>query len=171
MRLSDATCARRISPMDTRRSHDAADRSPSRRRDGVYCDTLVVPEDAIDGNGHVNNVTYVQWMQDVAVAHFRSVGGVDVMERAGGTWVVRSHQIEYLRPAYRGDRIEVRTWVVDYGRVRSHRRYEFVRQADGETLSRGETEWVFVDAETGRPRSIPQGIRDVFATKSGGGRP
>ena len=30
---------------------------------------LVVPDTAIDANGHVNNVQYVQWMQDAAIAH------------------------------------------------------------------------------------------------------
>ena len=41
--------------------------------------------------------------------------------------------------------------------------YEFVRAGDGTTLAKGETEWVFVDAQTGRPRSIPQEIQALFA--------
>ncbi len=151
------------------RSH-AANRLPGGQSDGIYREVLVVPEDAIDGNGHVNNVAYVQWMQDVAVAHFRFVGGMNGIEHAGGTWVVRSHHIEYLRPAFHGDRIEVRTWVVDCGRVRSHRRYEFVRPSDSATLATGVTEWVFVDAETGRPRSIPDEVRRVFVLKPDEGR-
>ncbi len=36
----------------------------------IYSDEIVVPESAIDVNGHVNNVVFVQWMQDVAVRHF-----------------------------------------------------------------------------------------------------
>ena len=35
---------------------------------------IVVPESAIDRNGHVNNVRYVQWMQDAAEAHSASLG-------------------------------------------------------------------------------------------------
>ena len=30
---------------------------------------IVVPESTIDANGHVNNVHYVQWMQNAAEAH------------------------------------------------------------------------------------------------------
>jgi acyl-CoA thioester hydrolase len=130
--------------------------------DGVYRFGLVATDDVIDGNGHVNNVAYVQWMQDIAVRHFTAVGGIDLMRSAGGTWVARSHRIEYLRPAFAGERIEVRTWVADLRRVRSQRRYEFVRSSDGAVLARGETDWVFVDAGSGRPRAIPATIRRAF---------
>ena len=52
-----------------------------------------VPPEAIDENGHVNNVTYVQWMQDVAVEHYESMGGVEPTRELGATWVVRSHNV------------------------------------------------------------------------------
>jgi len=129
----------------------------------THREQLVVREDVIDTNGHVNNVTYVQWMQDVAVSHFASIGGIDLMESSGGTWVARSHRIEYLKPAFAGDRIEIRTWIETVGRVRSTRRYEFVDTRDDVLLARGETDWVFVDAETGRPAAIPESIRAAFA--------
>ena len=132
------------------------------RTDGVYHDQSVVSDEVIDANGHVNNVAYVQWMQDVAVRHFTAMGGIDLMHAAGGAWVVRSHRIEYLNPAFAGDRIEATTWVADLRRVRSLRRYQFARPSDGILLAKGETEWVFIDAETGRPRSIPEQIRRAF---------
>lgn len=121
-----------------------------------------VPADAIDENGHVNNVEYVRWMQDAGVRHFTSVGGNAVMQAAGAIWVARSHHVEYLRPALSGERIRVRTWVQDLRRVKSTRKYEFIRPTDGKLLARGETEWVFVDAKTGRPRSIPPEIQSLF---------
>jgi acyl-CoA thioester hydrolase len=46
--------------------------------------------------------------------------------------------------------------------VRSLRKYEFVRKADGKTLVKGETDWVFVDVQSGRPLAIPQEVVDVF---------
>lgn len=130
--------------------------------DPIYRYTFTVPAEALDPNGHVNNVQYVQWMQNVAVHHFSSLGGVEPMQAAGATWVVRSHNIEYLSPAFVGDQIEIRTWVASVRRVRSLRRYEFVRHADGRLLVRGATEWVFVDAKTGRPLSIPEEVLRVF---------
>ena len=128
----------------------------------IYRCEFTVPEDAIDGNGHVNNVAYVQWMQDIAIAHFTATGGADLMHDLGGTWVARSHHIEYLCPAFVGDRIEASTWVASLRRARSLRRYEFTRISDGKTLARGETDWVFVNVESGRPRSIPEEIKQIF---------
>jgi acyl-CoA thioester hydrolase len=82
--------------------------------------------------------------------------------KRSATWVVRSHLIEYLSPAFVGDEIEVRTWVANIRRVRSLRRYEFIRKADGKLLVKGETDWVFVDAETGRPLGIPDEVARLF---------
>lgn len=127
-----------------------------------------VPEKAVDENGHVNNVMYVQWMQDVAVQHYAYVGGVPPTRALGATWVVREHHIEYLRPAFLNELIEVQTWVVDIRRARSLRRYQFVRPTDGQVLVRGETDWVLVEAGSGRPRRIPEAIAGVFTLFDGG---
>jgi acyl-CoA thioester hydrolase len=123
---------------------------------------LVVDESVLDENGHVNNVAYVAWMQEAAIAHAEITGGTAATRAAGCTWVARSHQIEYLRPAYAGERIEVRTWIGDLRRAGSQRRYRFVRLDDGVELARGATDWVFVDAESGRPRRIPDTVTEVF---------
>jgi len=128
----------------------------------VYSKTITIPETAIDENGHVNNVTYVQWMQDIAVEHYSSIGGIAAQE-PDATWVVREHKIEYFLPAFAGEEIEIRTWVENIRRVRSLRKYEFVRKADGKMLVKGETDWVFVDVKTGAPRGVPDEVIQVFA--------
>jgi len=128
----------------------------------IYSYEFIVPVSALDQNGHVNNVQFVQWMQDAAVQHYESIGGVPPTLALGATWVVRAHSIEYLRPVYAGERIEVRTWVVNVRRVRSLRRYRFIRVSDGKLLVKGETDWVFVDTETGAPRLIPDEIAGLF---------
>lgn len=130
--------------------------------EGIFQDEFNVPGEAIDGNGHVNNVAYLRWMIDVAVRHFHASGSTDAMHEIGGTWVVRSHHIEYLQPAFLDDRIQASTWIVNFSRVRSLRRYKFVRQSDGVVLAKGETDWVFINAETGRPCSIPDEIKTAF---------
>ncbi len=128
----------------------------------VYSKTFVIPAPAIDENGHVNNVAYVQWMQDIAVEHYAAIGGVKPTQLVGATWVVREHKIEYLLPAFVKEEIEIRTWVENMRRVRSLRKYEFVRKSDGRVLVRGETDWVFIDVKTGAPRAIPEEISRVF---------
>jgi len=128
----------------------------------IYSYEFSVPEEALDENGHVNNVRYVQWMQEAAVRHYEAIGGIPPTLALGATWVVRSHNIEYLRPAFAGDRIEVRTWVVNIRRVRSLRRYRFSRVSDGKLLVKGETDWVFVDAKSGAPVAVPEEIIWLF---------
>jgi acyl-CoA thioester hydrolase len=127
----------------------------------TYSKIFIIPQSAIDENGHVNNVAYVQWMQDIAVEHYASIGGVEA-QGPDATWVVREHRIEYLLPAFEGEEIEIRTWVENIQRVRSLRKYEFVRRSDGKTLVKGETDWVFVDVKSGRPLAIPQEVVNVF---------
>ena len=128
----------------------------------VYSKTYKIPKSAIDENGHVNNVAYVQWMQDIAVEHYSSIGGV-IAQGPDATWVVREHKIEYLLPAFAEEEIEIKTWVENVRRVRSLRKYEFVRKSDGKVLVRGETDWVFVDVKTGAPRAIPEEVSRVFS--------
>ncbi len=128
----------------------------------TYSKTITVTKEFIDENGHVNNVTYVQWMQDIAVEHYSSIGGVEA-QGLDSTWVIREHRIEYLLPAFEGDEIEVRTWVENIRRVRSLRKYEFVRKSDGKILVEGETDWVFVDVKTGSPRAVPEEVVKVFS--------
>ena len=127
----------------------------------IYSRAFTVPVGAIDENGHVNNVAYVQWMQDIAVAHYASIGGIEAQGKEA-TWVVREHRIEYLLPAFVGEELEVNTWVENIRRVRSLRKYEFMRKSDGKVLVKGETDWVFVDARSGRPIPIPEAVSRVF---------
>jgi acyl-CoA thioester hydrolase len=117
---------------------------------------------AIDANGHVNNVEFVRWMQDAAVRHADAAGCTAATKAAGATWVARSHHVEYLKPAFVGDRVRVLTWVADFRRAFSHRRYRFLRASDGTVLSKGETDWVYVDVSSGRPKSVPDDIKAMF---------
>jgi len=126
-----------------------------------YSKTITIPVSVIDENGHVNNVVYVQWMQEIAVEHYATVGGPEA-QRPFGTWLVREHRVEYFLPAFAGEEIEIRTWVENFGHVRSLRKYEFIRKQDAKTLVKGETDWVFVDAKTGKPIAIPEKVRAIF---------
>ena len=130
--------------------------------DPVYRMDIKVPVEVVDGNGHVNNVAYVQWMQDAAICHSRAAGCTQATEAIGATWVARSHHVEYLRSAFAGDTVTVLTWVADFRKVRSLRKYKFLRAADSAVLAQAETDWVFVNAKTGRPVAIPDEIRNAF---------
>ena len=128
----------------------------------VYRLELIVPAEAVDGNRHVNNVAYVQWMQDAAIQHSAATGCTRMTEAIGATWVARMHRIEFLSPAFADEAITVLTWVADFRKVRSLRRYKFIRAVDQKVLVLGETDWVLVDVATGRPRGIPCEMVSLF---------
>jgi len=136
--------------------------------DAVFRHRFIVPKDAEDENGHVNNVVYVQWMQDIAVRHATAAGATAAARSLGCSWVARSHKIEYLSPAYAGDSVEACTWIAGFHRVRSLRRYRFVRTSDAKVLATGETEWVFVSLQGGRPHAIPDSVRNCFTPAADG---
>lgn len=128
-----------------------------------------VPATALDENNHVNNVEFVRWMQEAAVRHADERGCTTATRAAGATWVARTHHVQYKRPAFAGDRVRALTWIADFRRAFSRRRYQFVRVGDGQVLAVGETDWAFVDAQTGRPRSVPEHIQAMFELIPDGG--
>ena len=131
----------------------------------IHTYSVTVPAAAIDANGHANNIEYVRWFQEAAIAHADATGCTAATIALGASWVIRSHQITYLRPAFAGDSLEVKTWVATFEKVSSIRRYELLRTTDDAVLAEGETNWVFVDAATGRPRRIPAEIASLFTLR------
>lgn len=131
----------------------------------------VLPEE-IDPLGHVNNVAYVDWMQQAAMAHSAALGWPgDRYRQLGAGWVVRSHAIEYLRSAKDGDEIVVHTWVATMRKATSLRKYRIVRAADGELLAEAETLWAFVNFATGQPMRIPRDIAAAYPLAAGRATP
>lgn len=126
----------------------------------------VKPTD-IDQLGHVNNLVYLSWMIDAAVAHSKVQGwSQKEYQQIGFGWVVRSHNIEYLQPAFLENEIVVRTWVSDFRRIRSTRQYRIVRRNDGLLLATANTDWVWVSYTTWQPGRIPDQVVKSFEVVS-----
>ena len=125
----------------------------------------ILPED-VDGMGHVNNIVYVRWVQEVALAHWFARAPAEA--QAAMTWVVLRHEIDYLRPARPGDAVRARTWIGRAQALRYERHTAIVRE-DGTVLARARTLWCPVDAATGRPRRVPPEVRAAFSTANENG--
>ena len=124
----------------------------------VFEKEITVQTEHLDQLQHVNNVTYLQWVQDMAEAHWLSKTS-DAINRAV-YWVVLSHYIEYKKPAVLGDQIIARTFVEKSEGFRSERHVEFYRE--DKLLVKATTDWCLVDRETHRPKRISEEIRDLF---------
>jgi acyl-CoA thioester hydrolase len=124
----------------------------------------VVSADDIDMLGHASNVAFVRWIQDVAVAHSAALGfDLEAYRRMGAVFVVVRHEVDYVRPALRGDVVEARTWISNVMAAKCHRATELTRAADGQLLAKAQTTWGFVELATGRPRRIDEELRVAFA--------
>ena len=122
---------------------------------------LTAAPEHIDELDHVNNAVWVQWIQDVAVAHWRSLAAPEHDEAY--FWVVVRHEIDYLRPAFEGDRVTARTWIDadDPGARDSIRHMEFTGP-DGKLLVRARTQWAIIDKAAGRPVRVPREVVAPF---------
>lgn len=129
----------------------------------IYEHRFRVPEHAIDAHGHVNNLEYLRWMQEAAVEHSSAQGWPGQRYREiGAGWVVRSHRIDYLQPAFEGDEIVVFTWVANFRKIRSLRRYKVVRLGDQAVLAVAETDWAFIGLDHYVPRRVPEEVASAF---------
>ncbi len=122
----------------------------------------------LDPNQHVNNVVYVSWMQDAALAHSDAQGWTTRRYRESGvTWVAKTHVIEYHQQAFEGDEIVVTTWISDMLKASSRRKYRITRVTDGTVLLTAETNWIMVDIKRNRPTRIPVEIQESFEVSEG----
>jgi len=122
---------------------------------------LVTPNE-IDELNHAGNYHYIKWMQHAAIAHSTANGwSPQRYEALGAGWMVRSHNIIYLKPALEGDSIVVKTWVSNMRPATSLRHYE-IRNNVGRILAKAETDWAFVNYEKQKPVRIPDKVASCF---------
>ncbi|MCC5646550.1 acyl-CoA thioesterase [Nostoc sp. CHAB 5824] len=117
----------------------------------------------MDALGHVNNAVYQNYLEQAAIEHSEYLGlTLDVYRQVGGVFVMRRVEIDYLRPAVAGDTLEVTTWLKEMRGTRAFRCYEIRKQNQDNLLVTAEVLWVWVDAQTMRPRPIPSIMLDKF---------
>jgi acyl-CoA thioester hydrolase len=122
--------------------------------------TFRVQPGDIDQLNHVNNVVYVQWIQDAAVNHWDSVASEEI--KKSFVWVIVRHEIDYRHPAKLNDELLIRTWVLNAQGVSSVRQVQIFRKADMKLLVESKTTWCMIDAHTQRPVRITPEVRNLF---------
>ena len=115
-----------------------------------FSHTFKVEHADIDAQGHVNNVAYVRWIQDVAVAHWFSV--TDEATRGRYAWVVLRHEIDYKKQGFAGDEVTVATWVGEPTRI-SWERFTEIKRGD-DVLVKARSVWCLLDSRTLKPMRI-----------------
>ena len=127
----------------------------------VYEKEIIVTSDDIDFNGHVNNLKYLEWMIDIAMEHSAHEGfGIEYYKTHGVSWVAKKHCVEYKLPAFKDERLILKTWIDEVKKLSVIRKYEIYKNE--RLITHGFSEWVFVDFNTKRPKKIPQEIIEKF---------
>ncbi|HRG01057.1 MAG TPA: thioesterase [Bacteroidia bacterium] len=114
----------------------------------------------IDENGHVNNIIYLKWVQDIAIAHWSSVASSEM--KAQLLWVVSRHEIDYLKSAFLNSNLMAKTWVTDPQGAKSDRFVEIIDMNNNTIITKIKTTWYLLDAVTKRPKRIDSEITRVF---------
>lgn len=126
----------------------------------VFDMSFTAASEHIDELGHVNNAVWVQWIQEIAVAHWRSIAAPE--HDAAYFWVVVRHEIDYLRAADEGDEVIARTWVGEAPQGARFDRFVEFTGADAKTCVRARTVWAIIDKSGGWPIRVPPEVVAPF---------
>ena len=122
--------------------------------------TITILPNDIDENGHVNNITYLKWVQDIAIAHWTKVATPDMKTQL--LWVVSRHEIDYLKSAYLHSHLIAKTWVVEPSGAKSDRYVEIIDVENNTIITKIKTTWYLLDSTSKRPKRIEADITQVF---------
>lgn len=127
----------------------------------IFSQRFPVDASDIDELGHVNNIVYLRYAQDIAIAHWRARAAPEMIEAF--VWVVMRHEIDYRAPLTLGDEVEVRTWVDDAPRGAVWARFVEIRKAGAERpAAHIKSNWCLLDAATRRVKRVPPEMATRF---------
>jgi acyl-CoA thioester hydrolase len=125
-----------------------------------YTTEIIVKTEHIDDLQHVNNIQYVIWVQDIAIVHWEKAITKAISENY--FWILLEHHIEYKKPAFLNDFIEVTTYIKENKGVTSTRCVEFYNKKTNTLLASSTTTWCLFNKISKKPNRITQEIMNCF---------
>ena len=126
----------------------------------IFQKEITVTKNDLDQLNHVNNVRYVQWVQDIAEAHWLKNASQQILDSY--YWVLVKHTIDYKGQAFLGDAILIKTYVESSEGVSSIRKVEMHNQSSNKLIIRSVTKWCLIEKKTNRPSRISSEIAEMF---------
>jgi len=123
--------------------------------------SITVYKNDIDELGHVNNVVYVRWVQEVAAAHWDTLASDEIKKKY--VWVVLRHEIDYLSSAFEDDSLLATTWVGESNGPRSERFVQIINQKSGKLIAKAKTIWCLLDGATMRPKRVDEEVVNLLS--------
>lgn len=126
----------------------------------VFQQTFEPTPTDIDDNGHVNNVVYLRWAQEIGTAHWRSRAPAGA--QATWAWIALRHEVDYRRELKLGETAQGRTWVSETAAGPRFDRFIRLDGPDGRMCAQIKTTWVLIEQASGRPRRVPDWMLALF---------
>lgn len=127
----------------------------------IFTRPLIIKSGDIDELGHVNNIVYLRWAQEMATAHWLARAPAQIV--AGYVWVVRRHEAEYRHALALGDQIEARTWVSEAPRGAVWPRFVQIGKLNApKPAAEIRTDWCLLDRATRRVKRVPPELARLF---------
>lgn len=124
----------------------------------IFSFQLTITKDVIDVLNHVNNVYYLQWVQNAAQKHWDLLSTSDLNNKY--VWIVLRHEIDYLYAVKLNDEITINTWIENIYGVKSERIVEIKKE--NKLVAKAKTTWCLLDKKTMKPIRIPSEIIKLF---------
>jgi acyl-CoA thioester hydrolase len=125
-----------------------------------FTHSIIVKPEEIDELGHVNNVVYIRWVQEVAAAHWNEIASSELKQRY--LWVVLRHEIDYRNPAFLQEIVTGTTWVGEHHGARFERFVKLVSVSTGKVLAEAKTIWCLIDSKNMKPARIPTEVLSIL---------
>ena len=114
----------------------------------------------IDALGHVNNAVWVDWIQQIATAHWSAVASP--AHQAASIWVVTRHEIDYRGNIALGESVTAETFIPSApSGARFDRRVDFT-DAAGKVIVSAQTTWALIDKASGRLQRVREDVAAPF---------
>jgi acyl-CoA thioester hydrolase len=127
------------------------DRPPNK-----FLHPIAVTSADIDEMGHVNNVVYIRWVQEVSEAHWLHVAPETLRQRY--RWVVLRHEIDYRNPVFISDKVAGTTWVGEHRGARFERYVRLSSLNDDKIFAEAKTIWCIMDVHSKKTVRIPDDV-------------
>jgi len=126
----------------------------------IFEKTITVSKEDIDDLNHVNNVCYVQWVQDIAKEHWLTYATKDILDTY--SWFLVNHFIEYKNQALLGDKLLIKTYVPKVEGVSTTRHVEIINVETNKLIVKSKAKWCLIDNKAQRPTRITPEIATLF---------
>ena len=126
----------------------------------IFTQSVKVTRQDLDELQHVNNVQYLQWIQDIAKAHWQKNASEE--QRKKYFWVVVRHEIDYKKQAFLNDELLLQTFVGEHTHVTSVRVVNILNKENEEIIVQAKSTWCLMDSETKKPVKISEEMLRVF---------